>query len=178
MPLTISAEANTDVLIMKKGSKGNATISYQLVYYCLTNVLLGLVFSKLTEQKPNKIPFFRFDSELTPHSSSSSCKDVQESTYDKDFTTSGGRLKTSVGGRLVNYPLNYGPKACINVNGKYFIRNDCVEDSNPDPWCYYGLCFYCMKVEGFDEPKWFWYSPDGEWILVTHSGYVMNQGKN
>ncbi|KAF7635721.1 Metalloendopeptidase [Meloidogyne graminicola] len=154
MPLTISAEVNTDVLIMKKGSMGNALINYQL--------------------------------ELVPHIESSSCKEVHESMFDKDYTKSSTGLQVSVDGKWVKYPPMYGPNFCLSINRKnkykingiYTVRNSCVEDSSPDPDCYYSACFSCMNVEGFDQPQWFWKSPEGEWILVTHSGYVMNQGKN
>uniref|UniRef100_A0A1I8BU87 Uncharacterized protein n=1 Tax=Meloidogyne hapla TaxID=6305 RepID=A0A1I8BU87_MELHA len=68
----------------------------------------------------------------------------------------------------------HGPSAYLNcfrdqtyiINGVYYPRNWCVENSDPE--CIYGVFHYCMEVEGYNQPNWYWRNPESEeWILVT-----------
>uniref|UniRef100_A0A914MR28 Peptidase M12A domain-containing protein n=1 Tax=Meloidogyne incognita TaxID=6306 RepID=A0A914MR28_MELIC len=141
--LTISSEEDTEVLIMKKGNIGEYDISYQ--------------------------------KELTPSQYSSNCKEVHESIFDQNNLKIYGRMHRADGkggflrtpeGNMVPSPDNFGPTFCLNchnenqmiINGQHFRRNDCVEDKNPDPKCYYTTCFYCKVIRSLVNDGIFVYS--------------------
>ncbi|KAL7072316.1 hypothetical protein ACQ4LE_008392 [Meloidogyne hapla] len=146
MPLTITAEASTDVLIMRKGF-GAYVISYQI--------------------------------ELAPHKESSSCKEIRESIFDPEYHKYAPGIGHWDNGKWVEAkPIRDNTYI---VNGVYYPRNWCVENSNPDPQCRYAGCYYCMEVEGSNQPNWYWKNPEGEFILVTRIACFptkdLNKGK-
>nr|CAD2188660.1 unnamed protein product [Meloidogyne enterolobii] len=160
--LTINSEDDTEVLIMKRGNMGEYDISYQ--------------------------------KELAPSQESSNCKEVRKSIWDPNNLQTRGELY--VLDEKGNFALGpdgkwivkqyFGPNFCLRchrknamiINGKYFRRNDCVEDNDPDPDCSYSTCFYCKTVEGSMDANWYWQNPEGEWILVNLMDCYPKDGLN